>query len=80
MLHGGSGTPDDQMKKAIAHGITKINIYSDILVGLNVGLKNKLNSITNPATWPQYVFEEARVLMRNAVADKILKFGSNNRV
>ena len=80
VLHGGSGTPDNQMINAIKHGITKINIYSDILVGLNVGLKNKLNAITNPATWPQYVFEEARVLMKNAVADKILKFGSNNRV
>ena len=25
-LHGGSGTPDDQMRNAIEHGITKINI------------------------------------------------------
>ena len=80
VLHGGSGTPDEQMKNAIKHGITKINIYSDILVGLNAGLKNKLNTIANPATWPHFVFEEARILMKNAVKDKILKFGSNNRI
>ena len=30
VLHGGSGTPDDQMQNAIHHGITKINIYSDV--------------------------------------------------
>ena len=42
VLHGGSGTPDDQMKTAIEHGITKINIYSDVVGALNSGLKNKL--------------------------------------
>ena len=80
VLHGGSGTPDDQMKMAIEHGITKINIYSDVVGALNRGLKNKLNSITNPSTWPVFVFEEARVEMRKAVLEKIMAFGSNNRV
>ena len=28
VVHGGSGTPDDQIKKAISLGVTKINIYS----------------------------------------------------
>ena len=80
VLHGGSGTPDDQMQNAIKHGITKINIYSDLLVGLNAGLKNKLNVVTNPATWPHYVYEESISLMKKATADKIMKFGSNNRI
>ena len=80
VLHGGSGTPDDQMKVAIENGITKINIYSDIVLGLNNGLKEKLNNITNPATWPCYVYENAISLMKKAVSDKILTFGSNNRV
>ena len=80
VLHGGSGTPDDQMKRAIENGICKINIYSDVVVGLNTGLKNKLNTIKNPATWPMFVFEEARVLMKDAVRNKIRTFGSNNRI
>lgn len=80
VLHGGSGTPDDQMQTAIAHGITKINIYSDVVGAMNEGLKNKLNSITNPSTWPVFVFEEARVGMREAVRTKIRVFGSNGRV
>ena len=80
VLHGGSGTPDDQMKMAIEHGITKINIFSDVVGALNTGLKNKLNAIQNPSTWPAFVFEEARVRMRDAVRAKIRAFGSCGRV
>ena len=80
VLHGGSGTPDDQMQMAIRHGITKINIFSDVIYALNAGLKNKLNAIQNPSTWPAFVFEEARQGMREAVRAKIRAFGSNGRV
>lgn len=80
VLHGGSGTPYDQMKTAISHGITKINIFSDVVFGLNDGLKGKLNTITNPSTWPAFVFEDARIKMREAVRAKIHAFGSNGRI
>ena len=80
VLHGGSGTPDDQMKTAITHGITKINIYSDVVGAMNTELKNKLNTITNPSTWPVFVFENARRAMREAVRAKIRIFGSAGRV
>lgn len=80
VLHGGSGTPDDQMQNAIRHGITKINIYSDVVGAMNKGLRDKLNSIENPSTWPFIVFEDARVYMKEVVKDKIRKFGSNGRV
>ena len=80
VLHGGSGTPDEQIKEAIAHGVTKINIYSDVVKAMNSGLKEKLDRITNPATWPAFVFEEARAKMREVVREKIRVFGSNNRI
>ena len=80
VLHGGSGTPDDQMKNAIRHGITKINIYSDVVGALNKGLKDKLNSIENPSTWPFIVFEDARAMMKEVVKDKLRKFGSAGRL
>ena len=80
VLHGGSGTPDDQMKMAIEHGITKINIYSDVVGALNSGLKNKLNTIQNPSTWPVFLFEDARRLMKEAIRAKIHAFGSFGRV
>ena len=80
VLHGGSGTPDEQMQAAIAHGITKINIFSDVVGALNLGLKNKLNAIEYPSTWPAFVFEEARERMKAAVREKIRVFGSAGRV
>lgn len=79
VLHGGSGTPDDQMKAAIEHGVTKINIYSDVVGAMNAGLKEKLSTITNPSTWPVFVFESAREKMRAVVREKIRAFGSNGR-
>ena len=80
VLHGGSGTPDDQMQNAIHHGITKINIYSDVVGAMNSALKNKLNNIDNPSTWPFIVFEDARKQMKEVVKDKLRKFGSVGRV
>ena len=80
VLHGGSGTPDDQMQNAIHHGITKINIYSDVLFALNQGLKGTLNTITNPSTWPFLVYEDAIAMMKEVVREKLRKFGSAGRI
>lgn len=80
VLHGGSGTPDDQMQNAIHHGITKINIYSDVLFALNSGLKGTLNNITNPSTWPFIVYEDAMKLMKEVIREKIRTFGSAGRI
>ena len=80
VLHGGSGTPNDQMQAAIRHGITKINIYSDVVAALNKGLKDKLNAMENPATWPFLVFEDSRKLMKEVVREKLHTFGSAGRI
>lgn len=80
VLHGGSGTPDDQMREAVAHGVTKINIYSDVVMALNAGLKKKLDRMDGPATWPVYVFAEAREAMRTVVREKLRTFGAAGRV
>lgn len=80
VLHGGSGTPDDQMQRAIRHGITKINIYSDVVTAMNKGLKEKLNSVENPATWPFISFSDARRMMKDVIRDKLRTFGSAGRL
>ena len=79
-LHGGSGTPTSQVVNAIAHGITKINIYSDVLYALNQGLKNTLNNVSNPSTWPFIVYEDAIKMMKEVVREKIRTFGSAGRI
>ena len=80
VLHGGSGTPDDQMQNAIHHGITKINIYSDVVGAMNKGLKDKLNAIENPSTWPFLVFADARERMKEVARNKLRTFGSAGRL
>lgn len=80
VLHGGSGTPDDQMKEAIKHGITKINIYSDVVGAMNKGLKDKLNAAENPSAWPFIIFEDARKMMKEVVRNKLRTFGSAGRI
>ena len=80
VLHGGSGTPDEQMQNAIKHGITKINIYSDVLFALNQGLKNYLNNMTNPSTWPFLVYEDAMRMMKDVIREKLRTFGSAGRI
>lgn len=80
VLHGGSGTPDDQMQNAIHHGITKINIYSDVVGAMNKGLSDKLNAVENPATWPFIVFEDARNSMKEVARNKLRTFGSAGRI
>lgn len=80
VLHGGSGTPDDQMQNAIHHGITKINIYSDVLYALNQGLKGYLNTMSNPSTWPFLVYEDAMKMMKEVVREKLRTFSSAGRI
>ena len=80
VLHGGSGTPVEQVKTAIAHGITKINIYHDVVAAMNRGIKNKINNMDNPTTWPIFVFEDAKQEMKAVIREKIRTFGSNGKV
>lgn len=80
VLHGGSGTPDAQIQQAISLGISKINIYSEVLHGLNSGLKDKLNAIENLSMWPVYVYADANARMREVIRHKIKTFGSEGRV
>ena len=68
------------MENAIQHGITKINIYHDVVAAMNRGLKEKINTMQNPTTWPIFVFEDAKKEMKEVIRNKIRTFGSNNRV
>ena len=80
VMHGGSGTPDNDVKKAIELGICKINIFSEVLNALNTNLKEKLNGIENLSMWPIYVYKNAMQGMKEVIRHKIRTFGSNGRV
>ena len=74
-LHGGSGTPDDQFRGAVARGISKININSDMRKVFRTKLEEVLAA--NPAEFaivklmPQVI--EA---VQAVVESKIDSFGS----
>ena len=42
VLHGGSSTPENQLRPAIANGITKVNVYTDLVVAMFTKLRDEL--------------------------------------
>ena len=39
VMHGGSGTPVDQVQETIRNGISKVNIYADCRIAMGQGLR-----------------------------------------
>jgi ketose-bisphosphate aldolase len=76
VLHGGSGTPEDQIRKAIENGITKINVFTDILIAYYTELRSGLKKSDNMGIWPIFVNKKPLDAMKAVVMDKIRQFGS----
>ena len=51
VVHGGSGKPDDQIKKAISLGVTKLNIYSEMMAAYFGTMKEELEKAGTMAIW-----------------------------
>ena len=71
VLHGGSGTPDDQIQEAVREGIAKINIYTDQRVAMARGLQQfaKAQDRTDPL--PQDMFGTIKGALVETLEDKI---------
>lgn len=80
VLHGGSGTPEEGVKKLIELGICKINIFSEVLDAYYSEMKTLLNSKDHMAIWPCVANENPIASMKRVIRNKIILFGSNNRV
>ena len=79
VLHGGSGTPEDQMSRAIAHGISKVNIYSEMLTAWNSAMLEELNALPHMAAWPAVLRKKPDAAMREVIRQKIRFFGSEGK-
>ena len=79
VLHGGSGTPEDQMNQAIAHGICKVNIYSELLTAWNTAMLNELKQLPHMSAWPAVLRKIPDAAMREVIRQKIKFFGSNGK-
>lgn len=76
VLHGGSGTPEDQLAKVIANGICKINIYSELLTAWNSSMFAELQKLPHMAAWPGVLRKNPDAAMREVIRQKIRFFGS----
>lgn len=79
VLHGGSGTPESELKAAIAAGISKINIYTDLVTAYNLKMKENYAAMTNMGTWPVINSVKPVEAMREKAAAYIKMFGSEGR-
>lgn len=78
VLHGGSGVPDDLIRKAISLGVAKINVDTEL---------RQAFAETAQQAWKQdpgqyhlaIVLGEAREAVKNKAAEKIRLFGSSGK-
>lgn len=76
VLHGGSGTPEDQLANAIKNGICKVNIYSEMLTAWNSAMLEELKKLPHMAAWPAVLRKNPEAAMREVIRQKIRFFGS----
>lgn len=75
VMHGGSGVPDDQVLAAIARGICKFNVATELKDAWARALRTFLSE--NPDELdPRRVMAPARTAVKNVVRDKIRLCGS----
>lgn len=79
VLHGGSGTPDDQIVEAIKAGINNIHINTEFRVAYAAALRKYLAE--NPEeTTPYKFFTPVIQAIKEKTSEKLRVFGSVNRV
>jgi len=79
VLHGGSGTQEEDIKEAIELGIVKININTELRSAFTNALGKSMRE--NPEEIIPYKYlPEAIAAVQKAVEDKIRLFGSANKI
>jgi fructose-bisphosphate aldolase class II len=79
VLHGGSGTPDDQIRAAVGHGVAKLNIYADLRIAMGKGLQAAAATLRRCDPLPQEVFGPIKQEIMTVVGQKIDLLGSAGR-
>jgi len=79
VLHGGSGIPEKDIKKAIKLGIVKININTELRVAYKEAIEKEIK--TEPSeTTPYKIMEPAYEAVKKVAEEKIKMFGSKNKI
>lgn len=79
VMHGGSGTPEKDLLRSIELGMSKINIFSDLLKGYYTGMKVFLDEAENLSVWPSVGNKKALEYMKKVIREKYELFGCINK-
>lgn len=80
VLHGGSGTPSNQIQEAVKNGICKMNVYADNRIAMTRGLKISAEANTRPDAVAQELFGPLKDEIAKVVKEKIGLLLSAGRV
>ncbi|MBQ9416394.1 MAG: class II fructose-bisphosphate aldolase [Clostridia bacterium] len=75
VLHGGSGLSDDDFKRTIANGISKVNIFTDI----NTAFADAANKMYKPGMGQTDIMPVVREAVKQATMTKMELFGCAGR-
>lgn len=78
VLHGGSGTPDHMIRDAIAAGVSKINIGTELKLAFVSGVKSLLAKKPGVDD-PRHLVGPAREAVKAVTKEKMRLFGSSDR-
>lgn len=79
VLHGSSGVPYESLEKAIECGISKINIDTDIRASFTGKVHEVIEQYPDEID-PRKLLGPAREAMKETIKEKMLVFGSDNKV
>jgi len=79
VLHGGSGTPDDQIQDSVRNGICKLNIYADCRIAMGRGLKQAAAELPREDPVPEQLFGPIKRGVSEVVAEKTRLLFAENR-
>ena len=79
VLHGGTGIPDDDIKKAISCGITKLNINTELQIAWARGVRECLNN-DKEVYDPRKIISAGEANIKKCVVDKLHLLGSYNKI
>jgi len=77
VLHGGSGTPDDELRQAIELGIAKVNVATDLIAAVRSSLRTQWETGRN--LWTPAALAEAVQAMVPAIERWITRTGAKGQ-
>ncbi|MBR1709902.1 MAG: class II fructose-bisphosphate aldolase [Clostridia bacterium] len=77
VLHGGSGSGEENIRKAVAGGINKINVCTDAFRAAEIAMKEQWEK--DPDTDYLHIMVTAEAAIKKFVKDYIRMIGSNDR-